>query len=170
MVSLMTMNDHRTEQPNRGRRPAWRALLLIGSLGPLGHCPASGTVTVALVGIPLFWVTRAWSATSYVGLILVVSAAAVWIHHVGDQALGEKDSRTLVWDEIVGFLIAVTLIPFSWSTVIAAFLIERAIDIVKVPPARWIERTWPGGWGDVGDDVVAGLYTAAILHLWIHLM
>jgi phosphatidylglycerophosphatase A len=47
-------------------------------------------------------------------------------------------------------------------------LIERVIDIVKVPPARWIERSWPGGWGVVGDDVAAGLYTCAILHVTIH--
>ena len=50
---------------------------------------------------------------------------------------------------------------------VLAFFVERMIDIVKVPPANYVERRWPGGWGVVGDDVVAGLYTCALLHLII---
>jgi phosphatidylglycerophosphatase A len=48
--------------------------------------------------------------------------------------------------------------------------VERAIDIIKVPPAPWIERRVPGGWGVVLDDVVAGAYTQLLLRavLLIH--
>jgi len=65
-------------------------------------------------------------------------------------------------------MVAVTLVPFTWQTAVGAFLLERLIDIVKVPPANIIERAWPGGWGVVGDDVVAGLYTWAILQGLCH--
>ena len=37
------------------RTPGQHTILLIGSIGPLGHLPASGTVTVAVIGVPLFW-------------------------------------------------------------------------------------------------------------------
>jgi phosphatidylglycerophosphatase A len=140
-----------------------RALLWIGSLGPLGHLPASGTCTVAVVGLPLFYVTSPWPLLVRVLSAIALTAAAVWVHHVGDRILGQKDSRKLVWDELAGYMIATTMLPFSWPAAAAAFVIERIIDIVKVPPARWIERTWPGGWGVVGDDVVAGLYTYLLL-------
>lgn len=140
-----------------------RALILIGSLGPLGYLPASGSVTVIVVGGPLFWATQAWPSMWRIVLALGVTAAAVWIHHLGDRILGEKDSRKLVWDEVAGYLIAVALLPFSWPILIASILCERIIDILKVPPARGIERTWPGGWGVVGDDVTAGLYTLAVI-------
>ncbi|MCH7995355.1 MAG: phosphatidylglycerophosphatase A [Planctomycetes bacterium] len=142
-----------------------RALLLAGSFGPLGHLPASGTITVAAVGIPLFWLTREWSSAAYVIAVTAFTAGAIWLHDIGDRILGEKDSRRLVWDEIVGFMIAVAFVPFTWQTVLIAFFVERAIDIIKVPPARWIERSWPGGWGVVGDDVIAGLYTCAVLQV-----
>ena len=148
-----------------GRRH--RALLLIGSLGPLGYLPASGTCTVGLVGIPLFWLMHGWPANAYISVTLAFTGLAVWVHTVGDRILGVKDSRQLVWDELAGFFFAVALVPFSWQLAILAFVIERAVDIAKVPPANWIEKRWPAGWGVVGDDVVAGLYTCAILHLFI---
>ena len=148
-----------------GRTPAQSTILLIGSIGPLGHLPASGTVTVAVVGIPLFWLMHDWSPAIFVVATLAFTAASIYVHQVGDRILGEKDSRRLVWDELAGFLFAVAFVPFTWELAILAFFLERGIDIVKVPPARQIENSWPGGWGVVGDDVVAGLYTCVILHV-----
>ncbi len=145
-----------------------RAWLLLGSIGPLGHLPASGTVTVAVVGIPLFWVMHRWSPSLYVIVTLAFTASSIYVHHTGDRILGEKDSRRLVWDELVGFLFAVAFVPFTWRLAVVAFVVERVLDIVKVPPARQIEDYWPGGWGVVGDDVVAGLYTCGLLHLLVH--
>lgn len=153
----------------KGPGTRWkRIVLLVGSIGPLGHAPASGTVTVAVVGIPLFYVMHAWPDWVYGSAAVAFIGLAIWIHHVGDLLLGEKDSRKLVWDELAGFLIAVAFVPFTWQLAGLAFLFERGIDIVKVPPANWIEKRWPGGWGVVGDDLVAGLYTCVILHAIIH--
>ena len=141
-----------------------RALLVVGSIGPLGHLPASGTVTVAVIGLPLYWLSRGLPPVAYVALTVAFAAASVQLHAVGDRILGEKDSRLLVWDELVGFLIATALVPFTWQLAAFAFLCERLVDIAKVPPARWIEDHLPGGWGVVGDDVIAGLYTLAAIH------
>lgn len=145
-----------------------RILLWVASIGPLGHLPASGTATVAIVGLPLMYWMLNWPIILRVIVTLVVTGVSIWIHDVGDRLLGEKDSRKLVWDEIVGFMFAVALLPeFSWALAGWAFFIERFIDIIKVPPARGIEKKWPGGWGVVGDDVVAGIYTYVILMLMI---
>ncbi len=130
--------------------------------------PASGTITVAVIGIPLFWATRGLSPVVYTAGVVLFTLASVAIHQAGDRLLGEKDSRALVWDELVGFLIAVAFLPFTWPLAAGAFFLERAIDILKIWPARHVEDHWPGGWGVVGDDVVAGLYTVAVLHTLIH--
>ena len=143
--------------------------MLLGSIGPLGHLPASGTVTVAVIGLPLFWVMHGWPPSLYVIVTLAFTAGAVYIHHTGDRILGEKDSRRLVWDELAGFLFAVAFVPFTRELAAVAFVVERVLDILKVPPARQIEKYWPGGWGVVGDDLVAGLYTCGLLHLLVHL-
>ncbi len=141
-----------------------RVLLLVGSVGPLGHLPASGTVTVAVAGIPLAWVMRTYlSPAAYLAVTVAFTLFAVWLHDIGDRLLGEKDSRKLVLDELSGFWFAVVIMPLTWPMFVAAFLLERIIDIVKVPPANIIERKVPGGAGVVGDDVVAGIYTMLIL-------
>jgi len=123
---------------------------------------------VALVGVPLFWLMQFVSTALHAAIAAGVIAAAIALHQWGDHVLGMKDSRTLVWDEVAGFLIAVLGVPFSWQLAAAAFVLERGLDIAKFPPANWIERRIPGGWGVVGDDVVAGLYTCGLLHLLVH--
>ena len=152
-------------QPTTTRQ---RLLLSVASLGPLGYLPASGSVTVAIVGVPMFYLLHAWPAAVYVAFTLAFTAAAIALHDWGDRLLGMKDSRLLVWDEIAGFLVAVAFVPFTWRLAIIAFFVQRSLDIVKVPPAPWIEQRWPGGWGVVGDDLIAGVYTCALLHLLIH--
>jgi phosphatidylglycerophosphatase A len=69
-----------------------------------------------------------------------------------------------VTDEVVGFLAVVLLfrLPSPWLTVLWAFPLIRAIDIIKVPPARRLEHL-PGGWGVIADDLLAAVYTAALL-------
>src|SRR3990172_8277899 len=152
-------------QPTTKRQ---RLLLAVVSLGPIGYLPASGTVAVAIVGVPMFYLLDAWPAAAYVTFTLAFTAGAIAPPGWGDRVLGTKDSRVLVWDEIAGFLVAVAFVPFTWRLAFIAFFVQRCLDIVKVPPAPWIEKRWPGGWGVVGDDLVAGIYTCALLHLLIH--
>jgi phosphatidylglycerophosphatase A len=47
---------------------------------------------------------------------------------------------------------------------VLAFVLFRAMDIVKPPPARSAERL-PGGWGIVTDDLVAGVYANLALRI-----
>jgi phosphatidylglycerophosphatase A len=159
------MSEVSVESPP-ARTPMQRLVLLIGSVGPCGHLPASGTATVGLVGVPAVWLVSLLGPPlwAYVAGVLVFTGLSVWIHQVGDQWLGEKDSRKLVLDELVGYFIAMTALPATWPVLILGFFIERGIDILKIWPANWVERRWPGGWGVVGDDVVAGLYTLGILY------
>ena len=153
------------------RTPFQRILLLVGSIGPLGHAPASGTVTVALVGIPLYLLMQHFLSTPlYVALTCALALVSVWVHQVGDRILGQKDSRKLVLDELVGFMVAMTAVRPAWPLIALGFCLERALDIAKVFPANIVEGKLPGGWGVVGDDVVAGLYTLAVLHLLCYLL
>ena len=155
---------------SKDRPISHRLVLLIGSLGPIGYVPASGTVAVALAGIPLYLLMHRLRIEWYIGLTALLAAVSIIIHQAGDRILGEKDSRRLVWDELVGFAVAMTAVPPTWPLITLGFVLERAIDIAKVPPADIVERRLPGGWGVVGDDVVAGLYTLGLLHLGCHLI
>ncbi len=143
-----------------------RLLLLVGSIGPLGHAPASGTVAVAVAGIPLCWLMRSYlDATWYAVITVIFSVASMALHQVGDRILGESDSRKLVWDELAGFFVAMAYAPLTWKSMVVGFFLERFIDIVKVPPANVIDKKMHNGVGVVLDDIFAGIYTAIILWL-----
>jgi phosphatidylglycerophosphatase A len=151
-----------------------RVVLFIGTLAYLGFVPvASGTVAVGVVGIPLYLLLASVFELSWPQYTLVVvgfTLFSIWIADRTDRVLGEKDSKRNVIDELPGYLIALIGLPVTWQFIVAAFFIERGIDIVKVWPASWIERRLPGGWGVVLDDVVAGLYTLVLLRLGLHLV
>lgn len=154
--------------------PRDRLLLLIGSLAYVGFVPfASGTVAVAVVGIPLYLLLASvleLSTPVYLLFVGLFTLFSIWIAGHADRVLNEKDSKRNVIDELPGYLIALVGLPVTWQIVVAAFLLERAIDIAKVWPANLIEKKLPGGWGVVLDDVVAGIYTLAILHAAAHWM
>ena len=40
---------------------------------------------------------------------------------------------------------------------------QRVFDIVKPPPARWIDTRMKSGFGVMADDVIAGFYTVLAL-------
>ncbi len=156
-------------EPEQERDGHGRRLLLVGSIGPLGHMPASGTVAVAVAGVPLFLLMHMLPAWAYVALTIIFTLVSVWIHDLGDKLLGEKDSRKLVWDELAGFFVAMAFLPVvTWQIVVLGFFAERIIDIAKIFPANVVEKRVPGGWGVVGDDLVAGVYTFVLLRIAMH--
>lgn len=162
-----------TQEPTQ-RSLRDRILLFVGSLAYVGFVPfASGTVAVAVVGIPIYLGLALWlqlTTAAYVGVVVALTLLAIWIAGHADRVLNEKDSKRNVIDELPGYLIALVGLPVTWQLVTAAFFIERAIDIAKIWPANLIERKLPGGWGVVLDDVVAGLYTLVILHVAVALV
>ncbi len=100
--------------------------------------------------------------------VLAVSCAAlfalgVWAAGEAEKFFGRTDPGQVVVDEVVGQMLTFLLLPHAtWKWLVGGFLLFRAFDIVKPFPARQAERI-PRGWGIMLDDVVAGLYSLAVL-------
>ncbi len=92
---------------------------------------------------------------------------AIFLAGQTEKILGRKDPSQVVIDEIVGYMVAVAGMPFSWTTALLGFFIFRIMDILKPYPIRKIDQKMPGGWGIVLDDVLAGVYTQIILRILI---
>ena len=75
----------------------------------------------------------------------------------------EKDPSRAVWDEFIGLWVTCLLVPKTWPWMAAAFLYFRALDIAKPWPARRAEAL-AGGLGIMADDLLVGIYGAAILN------
>lgn len=125
---------------------------------------APGTFgTVA--AIPLYWLFAQTDLIVYSLLTVTATVAGVRICGIAADKLGEHDFGGIVWDEIAGLLITLWLAPFSWQNLVAGFILFRFFDIVKPWPIRWIDKKVTGGLGIMLDDVLAGVFAAAVLQL-----
>jgi phosphatidylglycerophosphatase A len=150
-----------------------RAILLLATVGFLGYAPvASGTVG-SLAAIPLFLYTASLQRLSPALTVAALAAAtliACWIAGRAEEILQEHDSHAIVLDEVVGYLAATLFLAPSWQHALVAFFLFRALDVVKLFPADYIDERFPGGYGVVLDDVVSGIYanvaTRVVFLLW----
>jgi len=117
--------------------------------------------TVAAIPVYLLFIqTDLWV---YSALTLIVCIAGVTICDEAAKLLGEHDFGGIVWDEIAGFLVTMWFVPFSWYAVLCGFVLFRIFDILKPWPIKWADKKVEGGFGIMLDDVLAGLFSAAIL-------
>jgi len=102
----------------------------------------------------------------------IVVAAAVTFIGIPAATLvargsGLKDPQFVVIDEVAGQLVALIAVPLAWKTFLAGFILFRVFDMWKPFPIRRLERL-PEGTGIVVDDLGAGLYALAVMHLLLH--
>jgi phosphatidylglycerophosphatase A len=78
--------------------------------------------------------------------------------------MGVHDHGGIVWDEFVGFWIAMAALPITWQSVILGFVLFRVFDIFKPWPISWLDKRVSGGFGIMIDDVIAGLAAAVVIY------
>lgn len=151
-------------------RPQWRQL----SRNPVQFAAfgfgaglsrkAPGTAGT-LAAVPLYFLLlllpRPWGLCAVVAMAL----GGIWICGRASRDLGGLDHPGIVWDEIVGFLIAMSAVTFSWLNLAAGFLLFRLFDIAKPWPISWLDRNVKGGLGIMLDDIAAGIFAGAVLYL-----
>jgi phosphatidylglycerophosphatase A len=126
-----------------------------------------GTLWGVLLWLPLMVLPPA----AYGVVVAVLFVFGVWICGRSARLLGLPDTPGIVFDEVVGFLVtAAPLLPALglatdrlWLWLIVAFAVFRAFDILKPWPIRQLDAQVHGGFGIMLDDLVAGLYGAAVL-------
>lgn len=107
--------------------------------------------------LTVFWVTLA-ATVAY-------TIAGTWASTESEKYWG-KDPVVACADETVGQWL--TLLPLSglpqshWWEILLALALFRFFDIFKPLGIRRMER-FPGGWGMMADDLLAGLYSALLL-------
>ena len=136
----------------------------------VGYLPLMPGTYGSLVGVGIFLgFTQLAKGNALVALVLVsivaVTFAGIWAASRTEELSGRKDPGKVVVDEVAGQLIS--LFPLTlfahWSivAVIISFILFRFFDIVKPYPARRLEAL-KGGLGVMCDDLIAGVYAAAI--------
>jgi phosphatidylglycerophosphatase A len=98
------------------------------------------------------------------GILVGLLAAAVAVSGRAQRAFGRPDPPEIVVDEFVSVPITFFLVPFAWHWWVLGFALNRALDVLKPPPIRALQRL-PGGWGIVADDVAAAVVANAVVQI-----
>jgi phosphatidylglycerophosphatase A len=115
----------------------------------------------SLVALAILWVVP-FSRAGLVVFFLVVTVAGIWAAQVVETRIGEKDPGAIVIDEVSGMTLSVLALPLTPAVLVTAFLLFRVFDVVKPFPAGRSQAI-PGGAGVMIDDLIAGLYTLAVV-------
>jgi phosphatidylglycerophosphatase A len=143
-----------------------RFVIVFATWWGTGYSPfASGTVGT-LAAIPLYCLLARLPLPAYLLALLPLTVFSCWVSDRAEEIFNEKDSGKIVIDEVVGYLVTMTGVTLSWKGAVLGFFLFRFFDILKVPPANFIDRHLKNGCGVVLDDVVAGVYACVALH-WL---
>lgn len=120
--------------------------------------------TVAAVPLYLLLVTQL-GLNNYLIVTLLFFLAGIAICGYTARRIGAEDPKSVVWDEIVGYLVAMAWAPVTWYWMLGGFVLFRLFDIWKPWPIRWLDRHVKGGFGIMLDDLVAGFFACLLLNL-----
>lgn len=135
-----------------------RAAVFLATGFSVGNIPFAPGTLGTLLGIPISFALAELGAGGSITGVVAFVFLAVWIASRAEQLIGEKDSPSIVIDEVAGMMVTLAGLPLTPLNLAAGFAAFRAMDVIKPFPARHIERKLPGGWGVVLDDVAAGIY------------
>lgn len=113
-----------------------------------------------LAAVPLYLLLQDLPLFAYLAVTAGLFAFGVWLCHITARDLSVHDHPGVVWDEIVGYLVAMSAAPSGWVWVVSGFFLFRAFDILKPWPVSWADRHVGGGVGIMLDDLLAGVYAA----------
>ncbi len=148
----------------RADQPRFTLYRWIATFFGAGYSPRIPGTIGTVATIPLFLLIRGLSFLWYSAVVFVITLAGIYTSSEMEKEWG-KDPSMVVIDEVAGFLVALVLRPRKWQTILYAFVIFRALDILKPPPIGTVDKKVKGGLGIMGDDLLAGGMTALILSI-----
>ncbi|MBI4981659.1 MAG: phosphatidylglycerophosphatase A [Candidatus Omnitrophica bacterium] len=129
----------------------------------VGFLPLIPGTFGSVVGLFLFYLVRNNTA-SYILATIVVIVLGFLLSGSAERAVGKKDARCIVIDEVSGIMISFLFIPFEIKFVIFGFFVFRLLDTLKPYPAGKLQCL-NGSAGVMLDDLIAGIYTNIVLQM-----
>jgi len=128
-----------------------------------------GGGSVAAAAYCVVWLLIAGNTTTVWSIVLALAILllGVWSSNNVESAWGHDSSKVVV-DEVAGMMITLAWAPVELIYAVIGFVLFRFFDILKPLGIRKAEDL-PGGWGVMGDDVLAGVYAFIVLQVVIYL-
>ncbi|MGZ3690352.1 MAG: phosphatidylglycerophosphatase A family protein [Pseudobdellovibrio sp.] len=132
------------------------------SIGKISKAP--GTVATVAT-IPLWYLLAQTGPLIYMTVTFLLIPLGVVAAQAYENFSNKHDSKEIVIDEVVGYLITMTWLPINWRSMLLGFVVFRFLDIVKPPPIRQVDEKVQGGFGVMADDILAGVIGSLLMQL-----
>jgi phosphatidylglycerophosphatase A len=146
--------------------------LMIATAGGLGLSPVFPGSCGALLGVVIHLAIAYIFPTGFQTPLLLGAFFLVFVaNHVltpwAEAHWQEQDSRHFVLDEVAGYLVIPLLFYKGqpWQIAFWGYLLFRAFDTIKIPPARQIDQRIKNAWGVVLDDLVSAVYAVMVMYM-----
>ncbi len=133
---------------------------------------APGTIGSFVALIMGMFALEILNITNIFMIAILVSFIAVKQIDIYEKEVGTHDGKEIVIDEFAGMWFALSIAGVGtgmWLMGIIAFIYFRIFDIWKPSIIGKIDRDVKGGWGVMGDDLVAGLFAGLCTSMTWHL-
>ncbi len=147
--------------PNKNPSFPNRFFYTVGGLGLLPWAPGTWGSLGALV---TWFLLPPLSPILSAGLIGTLFAGGVASASMAVRETGDPDPSMVVIDEFVGQFISLSFVHHDIIQGLETFILFRILDIFKPGPIRKLEA-WPGGWGIMADDALAGFFAGLLVSL-----
>jgi phosphatidylglycerophosphatase A len=136
-----------------------KAFLTVGYSGLSPIAPGTvGSFVSLILAIALLQILP---PSSIFMLSILITIIAVKQINIYEEEVGVHDGKEIVIDELAGMWLALTIsgaTSDNWIILsILSFILFRLFDIWKPSIIGKIDRDIKGGWGVMGDDIVAGI-------------
>src|SRR5690606_14554917 len=136
----------------------WLATGFGAGLAP--RAPGTAGTVVALVPA---WLMLDLPLALRGAIVAVLFVVGIFVCGASARKVATHDHPSIVFDEIVGFLVATLVLTDGVLWLVPAFLLFRLFDIWKPWPIRDLDHRIAGGLGIMLDDLMAGVYAAVCL-------
>ncbi len=138
-------------------------LVQLATVFGAGKFPKAPGTVGTLVTIPLWYLLAQTGPIIYMLVTFALIPVGVLASQAYEDFSGRHDSKEIVIDEVVGFLITMTWLPVTWQSAVIGFIVFRVLDIAKPPPIRQLDQKVKGGFGVMVDDIAAGIIGSIIM-------
>ena len=157
-----------------------RLVLVIGTAFGLGLAPVAPGSFAALLGLAVhalvwFFAPAALRYPLLAAAFALFTALHFWLNDTAAAYWADTDSGNFVLDEVAGYLVtALIILPLqvyfprplhNLAFMTVGFVLFRVLDIIKLPPARQIDRDMHNAWGVILDDYVSAAYAGGLCWL-----
>jgi len=132
-----------------------------------GLMPIAPGTWGTLAAFPIYLLIANSSWWVYLLIIIIAFIFGVYACDKVSTEMKVHDYSGIVWDEVVGYMLTMFLVPLNLAWMIIGFLLFRLFDIWKPQPIGYVDKHVKGGLGIMLDDVLAAIPAWAILQLLI---